>query len=248
MAFEKSTAIVLRTVEYSESSYIVTLLTEDFGKISAIAKGARRRKSAFESALDLLSICRIVFIPKPSDSLDLLTEAILEKPFRAAKRELSRFYAGLYVAELTNSLTQDRDPTSDMFRIVRDALDALDGEGDVSTSLLRFEMQVLHNMGNFPSLDRCVECGTYLENERRTTFGLQSGGVLCEKCKTGKRQIISMSRNALEAMRMLIDRNAKLGDYTHELKSFGEVRAVMNRYICHVIGNRPRLYDFLGFA
>ena len=248
MAYEKSNAIVLRSVEYSESSYIVTLLTEDFGKISAIAKGARRRKSAFESALDLLSISRIVFLPKPSDSLDLLTEAVLERPFRAAKRELSRFYAGLYVAELTNSLTQDRDPTSDMFRRVENALRALDAQRNVSTSLLRFEMQVLHDMGNIPSLDRCVECGTQLEDSDRTTFGLLVGGVLCEKCKSGKRNIISMSRNGIAAMRLLMDSDSKLAEYEQELKAFGEVRAVMNRYICHVIGRRPRLYDFLGFA
>lgn len=248
MAYEKSNAIVLRSIEYSESSYIVTLLTEDFGKISAIAKGARRRKSAFESALDLLSISRIVFIPKPSDSLDLLTEAVLEKPYRAAKRELSRFYAGLYVAELTNSLTQDRDPTSDMFRRVKKTLCALEDKGDVGTCLLRFEMQILHDMGNLPSLDRCVECGNQLEDSHRTTFGLLAGGVLCEKCKTGKRQNISMSRNAISAMRLLIDSDSKLAEYRKELKSFGEIRAVMNRYICHVIGSRPRLYDFLGFA
>lgn len=248
MAYEKSLAIVLRLVEYSESSYIVTLLTEDFGKMAALAKGARRRKSAFESALDLLSISRIVFIPKSSDSLDLLTEAVLEKPFRSAKRELSRFYAGLYVAELTNSLTQNRDPTSDMFRKVRATLDALDGNGDVSTSLLRFEMQVLHDMGNIPSLDRCVDCGAHSEDSHRITFALQSGGVVCNRCKTGKRQIISMSRNAITAMKLLIDNDAKLVEYKQELNSFGEVRAVMNRYICHTLGNRPRLYDFLGFA
>ena len=248
MPYEKTIAIILRTVEYSESSYIVTLLTEHFGKISAIAKGARRQKSAFESALDLLSISRIVFIPKSSDSLDILTEAILVKPFRSAKRELSRFYAGLYVAELTNSFTQDRDPTSNLFRIVRSALLALDDEGDVSANLLKFEMQILHDMGHLPSLDRCVECGMDVDTSRRTTFSLLAGGVLCGKCKSGKRQIISISSNAIQAMRRLRDDDPDLAEFKHELKSFGEVRAVMNRYICHVIGRRPRLFDYLGFA
>ena len=59
MSSEKSTAIILRLVEFSETSLVVTLLTRDFGKLTAMAKGARRKKSPFEGALDLLAICRI---------------------------------------------------------------------------------------------------------------------------------------------------------------------------------------------
>ena len=90
MSAEKTIAIVLRSVEFSESSYISTLFTESAGKITALAKGARRPKSAFENALDLLSISRVVFLRKSSDAMDLLTEAKLERRFRAAARDLTR--------------------------------------------------------------------------------------------------------------------------------------------------------------
>jgi DNA repair protein RecO (recombination protein O) len=84
MPTEKTSAIVLRVVDFSESSCVLTLFTEHFGKIGALAKGARRPKGPFDSALDLLAVCRIVFIHKSSDALDLLTEAKLERRFRAA--------------------------------------------------------------------------------------------------------------------------------------------------------------------
>ena len=86
MSQEKSLAIVLRVVDFGETSAIVTLFTEELGKIGALAKGARRPKGPFESALDLLAVCRIVFLHKSSDALDLLTEAKLERRFRAATR------------------------------------------------------------------------------------------------------------------------------------------------------------------
>ena len=102
MSAEKTDAIMLRLVEFSETSLVVTMLTRDFGKISALAKGARRPKGPFESALDLLSHSRIVFLHKNTDALDLLTEAKLQRRFRAGDRDLQRLYAGYYIAELTS--------------------------------------------------------------------------------------------------------------------------------------------------
>src|SRR4029078_13060832 len=98
MASEKSRAIVLKVIEFSETSCVLTLFTEDFGKIGALAKGARRPKGPFEGALDLLALVRIVFLHKTSDALDLLTEAKLERRFRSAQRDLARLYAAYYVA------------------------------------------------------------------------------------------------------------------------------------------------------
>ena len=115
MAAEKTLALVLRAVEFSESSLVVTLFTREFGKIHGLAKGARRLKGPFESALDLLSLCRLVFLRKSSSALDLLTEAKLERRFRPANRDLSNLYAGYYVAELLNEFTDDADPHPDLF-------------------------------------------------------------------------------------------------------------------------------------
>src|SRR5919204_4608102 len=98
MATEKSRAIVLKVIEFSETSCVLTLFTEDFGKVGALAKGARRPKGPFEGALDLLALVRIVFLHKSSEALDLLTEAKLERRFRSAHHDLSRPYVGYYVA------------------------------------------------------------------------------------------------------------------------------------------------------
>ena len=71
MASEKTEGIVLRVVDFSETSCIVTWMTRDFGKITTMAKGARRPKSSFEAAIDVLAICRIVFIHKTTEAMDL---------------------------------------------------------------------------------------------------------------------------------------------------------------------------------
>src|SRR5687767_3373072 len=148
MATEKTQAIVLRVVEFSETSLVVTLFTEDFGKISALAKGARRPKGPFEAALDLLAVVRIVFLRKSSEALDLLTEAKLSRRFRSAQRDLARLYAGYYVAELLAELTEPGDAHRDLFLAADATLLALDEGAAVPETLLRFELATLHEVGH----------------------------------------------------------------------------------------------------
>src|SRR5688572_31702494 len=115
MAAEKSDAIVIRLADFSESSKVVTLFTREFGKVAALAKGAKRLKSPFEAALDLLAQCRIVFLRKSSSGLDILTEAQLLQRFRPTSRDLTRLYAGYYVAELLDGLTEEYDPHPELY-------------------------------------------------------------------------------------------------------------------------------------
>jgi DNA repair protein RecO (recombination protein O) len=102
--------LVLRSVEVFETSSVLTLFTRELGKVSALAKGARRLKSPFQSALDLLCLCDIVLLHKASEALDLLTEAELLECFDAIRRDLSAIYAGYYISELLNELTHHHDP------------------------------------------------------------------------------------------------------------------------------------------
>ncbi len=91
---------------WSETSLIGSLLTRTYGKVSIVAKGARRPKSPFEAALDLLSVCRVVFIAKSGDALSILTEAKLQNRFHPVGRDLLRLYAAYYVAELLEKFTE----------------------------------------------------------------------------------------------------------------------------------------------
>ena len=79
----RTLALVIRSVDVFETSRVLTLFTRELGKVSALAKGARRLKSPFQSGLDLLSVCDIVVLHKASDALDLLTEAVLAERFEA---------------------------------------------------------------------------------------------------------------------------------------------------------------------
>src|SRR5438874_11101124 len=100
MPAEKAQALVLRTTDWSESSRIATLWTREFGKVRGLAKGGRRLRSNFENALDLLTLCSIVFLRKSSGSLDLLREAQVVQRFPRLRTDLASLYGAYYVGEL----------------------------------------------------------------------------------------------------------------------------------------------------
>ena len=246
---DKSFAIVLRVQEFSETSLIATLFTEDFGKISALAKGARRPKSSFEAALDLLGICRIVFLHKTSDALDLLTEAKLERRFRAATRDLSRLYAGYYVAELLRELTDTGDPHPELFQAADRALYGLDTDCLVASTVLRFELTALRLLGHLPSLDVCVDCGGRVPVMGHLAFGQLAGGVLCDKCRVGQRHVVRVTAGVIRVLQEFADAtNDGCVDNDIDRGLRGELRGVLNRYLTHLIGRQPRMHSYLGLV
>ena len=218
MSAEKSTAIILRVTEFSETSCVVTMLTREFGKITAIAKGARRPKSPFESALDLLSLVRVVFLHKTSGAMDLLTEARLERRFRSASKSLPRLYAGFFVVELLRTLTEEKDPHPDLFDLAVDFIRGIDTEApltdlsldrdatqslEITNYLLYFEIGMLQMLGHFPLLTNCVGCGRPRLQETSVDFGLADGGLICQRCRPGKHDVITVSPDAIRALKRI---------------------------------------------
>ncbi|MBN2477482.1 MAG: DNA repair protein RecO [Pirellulales bacterium] len=247
MVAEKSDALVLRAVEFSETSLVVTLFTRDFGKIGALAKGARRLKSPFESALDVLALCRIVFLHKSSGALDLLTEAKLLRRFRPAGRELFGLYAAYYVAELLGELTDEGDPHPELFDLADETLLGLAAGEPVARRVVRFELGALRLLGHMPSLQQCAECSAPVATAGRVAFGQLDGGVLCGRCRGGKTQVVSVTAGALRTMTQMADPRSRTWQRIEiDARTLGEIRGVLNGYITNLLGRKPRLHQYLG--
>ncbi|MEM9413265.1 MAG: DNA repair protein RecO [Planctomycetota bacterium] len=244
MSSEKTTGLVLRIVEFSESSCVVTWLTKDFGKITVLAKGARRRKSPFEGAIDLLSTSRIVFLHKKSDSLDLLTEAKLERRFRSASVDLNRLYAGYYLIELLAAMTDEYDPHPELFELATDVLEQMDHGQDPGHQLFRIEIGALNLLGHQPMLNQCVGCGrTKTIETKRVNFGMLAGGIFCDRCRKGKTNVVSLSS---ETWKLLIGISQQ-PNHAIEISNScrGELRKFLNQYISNHLVFKPRLQKYI---
>ena len=219
-------------------------MTRDFGRITALAKGARRPKGPFEGSLDLLSVCRVVVIRKHSEALDLLTEAKLLRRFRGAERSLERVYAGYYIAEMLRLLTDDNDPHPNVYELALQTLEQIDGSGQVASALAFFDAQALRMLGHAPATTRCTDCGNEVERSPRLTFALIGGGVVCRQCRGRQHQTVSVRREVIDELQRLQSAQTQLPTHVPP-HLYGELRAVMNRYIQTMLGSMPRMQSFL---
>lgn len=256
MSLEKTDAIVLKTVEWSETSLVVTLFTRDFGKISAIAKGARRLKSPFESALDLLSLSSVVFLKKSGESLDLLTEAKLLRRFRSAQVGLLPLYCGYYASELIHALTENHEPIPGLLDSLCHALDELDRQANPAWTILDFELQTIQRLGHMPSWRWCVACGEEIETDRQSiAFSPQAGGVLCPNCNSMQRSYMRIGPQTLQTLeaRSTPIADSPLANFIAEqtpppiVPAFvrAEIRLVMEQIVICLADRRLRMLDYL---
>jgi DNA repair protein RecO (recombination protein O) len=248
MPTEKAEAIVLRTTDYSDTSRIVALFTDQFGRISALAKGGRRLKSSFENSLDLLADCQIVFISK-SSGLDLLTSSQLIGRFRPQANDLNCLYAGYYVAELLLGLTEEYDPHPNLFQVTRETLSEFSQAGLVARAVLRFELAMLREIGQLPDFEVCMNCGSVLEGAKPSGFLLAESGLLCASCSGPDWRGPVMHGGTLRVLQML---SQEEGEVWRNLvlipQQFREGRQLTTLSISYILGKQPKSLKLLRLS
>ena len=246
MSSEKTEALVIRLADFSETSRVVTLFSRDWGKVSALAKGGRRLKGPFEAALDLLAVCRIVFIRKSSSSLDILTEAQLISRFRPQGRDLIRFYGGYYLAELLSGLTEEYDPHPVLYDEAVQTLGRLAAGENPKLAILRFELVILREIGQLPAFDVCLECGRPTSQGGPFGFRVLEGGLICPECQKKEDQQDHIHAGTVAVVRRLAaDADISLKNLAVSAAQLQEIRHITTAAISHSLGRRPKMLRYL---
>jgi DNA repair protein RecO (recombination protein O) len=164
------------------------------------------------------------------------------------------------VAELLDALTADGDPQPELFDVAHATLRMLSAprsahdqdtptnertDGHVRALVTHTELAMLRLVGHAPALVRCAECSGGFEGGRRIAFGMLDGGVLCERCRGGKRAVVSISADCLAALQLLAGTPDAWRSLALPPPIDGEVRAVMNTMLSHLLGRRPRVAPLL---
>ncbi|MEE8509120.1 MAG: DNA repair protein RecO, partial [Myxococcota bacterium] len=106
-------ALILRSVDFGESDRILHLLVPDAGRLTAIAKGARRSVRRFPGTLDFFNHLRVQIRRRRSGAMALLEQATLIESFAPLRHETRRFALGCYLLEVMDRLAPEGGPLAD---------------------------------------------------------------------------------------------------------------------------------------
>lgn len=180
-------AILLRKIEYGDHDLIITFLTRTRGKISVIAKNAKKSVRRFTGALDLFSTNHIqcAFPKKNKEGLIILTQTSMENPFAKIRYDVVKTaYASYWIEMVTHWLEEEKSQEA-LFDLLYFCLDMLDKSNIRSEVIsLLFQIKFMSISGFAPNLDLCESCQTPLDQivQKHLRFDFKEGRILCPNC------------------------------------------------------------------
>ena len=204
MAIIKDDAVVLRRLDYSETSQVLAVFTRTHGKVRLIAKGIKRStKAKFSTGLDLLDIGHLAFSARTvrQEALATLTEWTQSRAGAGLRESLDRLLGAQYLAFAATELTEDWDPHPQLFDGIAAGLTALGDSHPVFPTLVTFQRCLLEEIGSFPILDACVGCQRPRVGWGEVFFSSLEGGLLCRDCETARSEKYAIDNDTLTCMK-----------------------------------------------
>lgn len=246
--------IVLRAVDYSETSQVVTFWTRDAGRLAGIAKGAKRAKTVFRGPFDLFGLHRIVYREKPAGQLHLLTSADLLDAHAGLRADPARLTAASYCAEILLGLTADGMPHRPLFELLADTLRGMAGAGPAAPEagrpawegrLYRFEAQALTHLGHRPRATACAVCGAALPAASLVRFSARAGGAVCDPCAGEEPAPLRVRPETLRALASLGEPGAPPPDPPLPPPIRQELRALLRSAYTYLLERPPAALGLL---
>jgi DNA repair protein RecO (recombination protein O) len=242
----KDLAICIRAVDYSETSQIITFFTRATGKISAIAKGSKRPKSAFEGPIEIFSHGKIVFSDSNKEKLATLTEfesADGGPGFVGLRKNLFALNCCLFAAELLNSLTDEYDPHPQLFdsflqflQYTNESQEAGNEHRNVMALLILFQLTLLKEVGLKPILNSCANCKNNFRSDwPQSYFSSSANGLICRDCESSFPDKIRLTKNAAACLA-----NLKQIAESHE-KILNEIEKILIYHFTELLHRRPKM-------
>jgi DNA repair protein RecO (recombination protein O) len=194
----KTEAIVLRKLNYGDTSKIATLYTEEMGKLPIIVKGGRTSKSKMGFIVDPLNIIQVVLHNKESREIQLLTQADLVLSPAFIKEDLERIKYASAISELIFSLIPEREPNHKIYKGLKKILGLLNEDGENPKIIfVRFFLFLIKEIGYEIEFTSCSDCGKDMQEEKEAFYSLQKG-ILCPGCKENHVIFFEFSQELLQ--------------------------------------------------
>ena len=244
-----SPAIVLRVTEHGDYDKIITCLTLKRGKMSFIAKGAKKSMKRFVGVLELFSVLNVVWSFGRGRGLPVLQEASVVNPFERVRTDVTRTAYASYWCELVDRWMEKGQRQVSVYRLLEYTLDQLDsGELSVYPLHISFQLRFMTLSGFRPGIDHCHKCRKPLEAFGRSSvaFDLRRGGVLCKECAPQKGSLHILSMGTVKLLNWVL--NAPLGKLNRakfSKQAIDESVGMLEAFVVYHLGKETKSLKFL---
>lgn len=194
-------ALLLRRVEYGESDLVITLLTDTIGRVSALARGARKSVKRFGGVLEPMHTLHIAYDDRSGAELVALREAKLSRARPFLVTSLERMQAAGQALNWVRKAAPPRTPEPQVWAAMARLLDQLDDAADSVSPRARLAatgLQLLSAFGWGIDFERCVSCGKAPAPGQVAAVDAARGGLVCRDCGGARRRLSSSERMQLQ--------------------------------------------------
>lgn len=192
-------ALVLRVTDYNDRDSLLTLLTDEYGKLTVKARGLRRKNSPLIAPCQLLAYAEFTLFE--NRGYFTVNEAVSIELFQGLRRDLTRLSLGTYFAQAAEVMAQEDMPNPELLSLVLNCLFALAVLGLREEQVKAvFELRAACISGFLPDLNGCHVCG----EQENLLFDLSGGSLLCDRHRTQTSGIrLPVSADTVNAMRYI---------------------------------------------
>lgn len=210
--------IVLKARAYGESNKIVSLMTREAGKISAMARGAKKPSSRLASVTQPFTYG--MFMVQRHTGMGTMQQGEHLNSMRHIREDIMATAYASYIVELLDRLVEEGRPEPYAFDVLLQALQAIEEGYDPEAICLFVEWKMLPYTGVQPILHSCAACAAV---DGEFAFSFTQGGFLCHRCFHLDQYLIRLTPKQLKLIRMFytlpIDQVSKL-ELKKETKKF----------------------------
>ncbi len=246
MARYTTSAYIIRGISTGESSRVITLFSEDNGKLKCMAKGVRKSASSKGGALELFSHVRCNVYLKENVELGQISSVDILDDYSKIAADPNRFGYSSAMCEIIDKMTIVNHPITELYDLMGEFLKYIScAEGCASAMIFWATfLKTLSITGYQPRLFECVTCGK--QNQGKAAYyDSQKGGIICRDDLNGAVQYGKVAASSLRAMQMaLTEPLSSLSDLAVTPKMLGEIEQFVMSFTDYHTGLRRNLKSF----
>jgi len=239
-----SPAIVLRTIEHGDNDKIITVFSLDYGKLSFMAKGAKKSQKRFGGVLELFSALHLVWAVSRRSGLPFLQEASIIHPFEKIRSRYDHTVYASYWCELVYRWMEEGKKQPAVYELLTFSLEQLNADTVPQEILhIAFQLHFLAINGFQPNLDQCAKCHTPIDRLKHTTvlLDLTRGGIVCPTCHVPQTSRFPLSKGTVKHLRwILTNPPAKLHRIRFSNQALPESLTALEAFVLHHLGKETK--------